>query len=98
MTSPNRVLVTGAAGFIGSTLVERLLVEGREVVGLDSFDSYYPEEQKLRNLAASLDHGRFDLVRGDIRDAEAVARVFARDFDGVVHLAALAGVRPSSIL
>ncbi len=96
MTQPRKVLVTGAAGFIGSTLVERLLAEGRELVGLDSFDPFYPEEQKRRNLARALDHQAFRLERCDIRDAERVGRLFADEgFDGVVHLAALAGVRPS---
>ncbi len=94
--APRAVLVTGAAGFVGSTLVERLLAEGRRVVGLDSFDPFYPEEQKRRNLALALDHDAFRLERGDIRDAETVERVFAAGgFEGVVHLAALAGVRPS---
>ena len=96
MTRPGRILVTGAAGFVGSVLVERLLAEGRVVVGFDSFDPFYPEEQKRRNLRRALDHADFRLERGDIRDAEAVERVFAGEaFDGVVHLAALAGVRPS---
>ncbi|MBW2268164.1 MAG: SDR family NAD(P)-dependent oxidoreductase [Deltaproteobacteria bacterium] len=90
------MLVTGAAGFIGSTLVERLLAEGRSVVGFDNFDPYYPEEQKRRNLARALDHAAYELVEGDIRDEAAVERLFAQgDFAGLVHLAALAGVRPS---
>jgi UDP-glucuronate 4-epimerase len=96
VSAPQRVLVTGAAGFIGSTLSERLLEEGREVVGLDSFDPFYPESDKERNLEVALGSDRFELIRGDIRDAELLERVFAGDaFDGVVHLAALAGVRPS---
>ena len=96
MTRAERVLVTGAAGFIGSHLVDRLLSEGRSVIGLDSFDPFYPEAMKLQNLTAALDHDGFRLERGDIRDAEVVDRLFAAgDFDGVVHLAALAGVRPS---
>ena len=96
MSRPERILVTGAAGFLGSTLVDRLLAEGREVVGLDSFDSFYPEDQKQRNLASALGAATFQLVRGDIRNADTVASLFsATRFDSVVHLAALAGVRPS---
>ena len=96
MSRPERVLVTGAAGFIGSTLVDRLLAEGREVVGLDSFDPFYAEDQKQRNLAAALGASAFQLVRGDIRSADTVASLFRETrFDSVVHLAALAGVRPS---
>jgi UDP-glucuronate 4-epimerase len=88
--------VTGAAGFIGSTLVDRLLADGCQVVGLDSFDPFYPREDKRRNLARARDCSTFQLVEGDIRDAQAVARVFEGGrFDAVVHLAALAGVRPS---
>ena len=90
------VLVTGAAGFIGSTLVDRMLAEGRSVVGLDSFDPFYPRELKLANLRAALGSDRFQLVEGDIRDEGAVARAFGHgEIEGVVHLAALAGVRPS---
>ncbi len=96
MTRPERVLVTGAAGFIGSTLVERLLAEGRSVVGLDNFDPFYAESEKLRNLETALASDRYRLVRSDIRDADRMEQVFASErFDGVVHLAALAGVRPS---
>ncbi len=96
MSRPERVLVTGAAGFIGSALVDRLLAEGREVVGLDSFDPFYPEDQKQRNLASALGASNFQLVRGDIRSADTVASLFSETrFNSVVHLAALAGVRPS---
>ena len=96
MSRPERILVTGAAGFLGSTLVDRLLAEGREVVGLDSFDPFYPAEQKQRNLTSALAASTFQLVRGDIRDADTVASLFRETrFSSVVHLAALAGVRPS---
>ncbi|MEN8184433.1 MAG: NAD-dependent epimerase/dehydratase family protein, partial [Myxococcota bacterium] len=90
-----RILVTGAAGFVGSSLVDRLLAEGREVVGFDSFDPFYPEALKRRNLRGAREHPHFRLVEGDIRDAGMVERLFSVGFDGVVHLAALAGVRPS---
>lgn len=96
MSRPQRVMVTGAAGFIGSTLVERLLAEGREVVGLDCFDPFYAEAAKRANLATASKNAAFQLIEGDIRDEEALARAFAGPRIGaVVHLAALAGVRPS---
>ena len=94
MSRPERILVTGAAGFVGSTLVERLLAEGRAVVGLDSFDPFYPEPLKRENLAEASRSSRFRLEVGDIRDSAAVARALD-GVDAVVHLAALAGVRPS---
>jgi UDP-glucuronate 4-epimerase len=96
LSRPERVLVTGAAGFIGSTLCERLLAEGRSVVGLDNFDPFYPESHKQANLAAARRSDRFALVRADLRDAAAVRGIFAAQrIDAIVHLAALAGVRPS---
>ncbi len=88
------VLVTGAAGFIGSQLTDRLLAGGREVVGLDCFDDFYDPATKERNLAQALDCDVFELVRGDIRDPQALA-VLPDSVDSVVHLAARAGVRPS---
>jgi UDP-glucuronate 4-epimerase len=91
-----RVLVTGAAGFVGSNLVDRLLADGRRVVGLDSFDPFYPEDQKKQNLSSAMCSLDFQLVRGDIRDAGLLEKLFQQErFDGVVHLAAFAGVRPS---
>lgn len=88
------ILVTGAAGFIGSHLVDRLLSNGREVVGLDSFDDYYAPSVKRANLARAFDHDGFRLLEGDIRDPEAWAQV-PGEVDAIVHLAARAGVRPS---
>lgn len=90
------VLVTGAAGFIGSHLVERLLGQGRRVVGLDNFCDFYDPAAKRRNVAGFEGYRDFELVEGDLRDRGAVNRVFERHRPGcVVHLAAMAGVRPS---
>jgi UDP-glucuronate 4-epimerase len=90
-----RIVVTGAAGFIGSHLCERLCARGDEVVGFDNFDPFYPRPTKERNLAALAGSASFTFVEGDIRDAAALGRAFGARADVVVHLAALAGVRPS---
>lgn len=88
-----RVLVTGGAGFIGSHCGERLLARGDEVTVLDNFNPFYDPARKREN-AALLRGAR--LVEGDIRDEPLVARLFAEGrFDAVLHLAAMAGVRPS---
>jgi len=91
-----KVLITGAAGFIGSTLVDRMLGRGDEVVGVDNFDPFYPESQKRSNLAGALRSPHFRLAELDIRDADRIATVVheARP-EAIVHLAARAGVRPS---
>lgn len=90
------VLVTGAAGFIGSHLTERLLKTGDEVVGLDNFDDYYAPAIKRDNIRATGEGDGFRLIEGDIRDAEIIKRVFKEHrIDRVAHLAARAGVRPS---
>ncbi len=90
------VLVTGAAGFIGSHVSERLLRGGRAVVGLDDLDPYYDVAIKRRNVGALGEHAGFTFVEGDIRDAELVRRLLAEHgVVDVVHLAAKAGVRPS---
>jgi UDP-glucuronate 4-epimerase len=89
-----KILVTGGAGFIGSNLVERLLLEGHEVSVFDEFNDFYNPEIKRANLSAVRDQIR--VVVGDLRDADAVNRTFAEvKPDTVVHLAARAGVRPS---
>jgi UDP-glucuronate 4-epimerase len=92
------IVVTGAAGFIGSHTTERLVAAGHRVTGLDAFDDYlYPASVKHRNAAelAKLPADRFQLITGDICDAEAIAQAIGPDVDVVCHLAALAGVRPS---
>jgi UDP-glucose 4-epimerase len=88
-----KVLVTGAAGFIGSTLCESLLKDGAEVVGVDAFIPTYPAALKRANLEAASRNPRFRLVTADLRDADLSPLV--RDVTHVVHLAALAGVRAS---
>jgi UDP-glucuronate 4-epimerase len=90
-----RALVTGAAGFIGSHLVDRLLDEGWTVVGLDNFDVFYDRRTKEQNIARHAPNDRFTLVEGDLRDAQALRRCLTTGVDVIVHLAARAGVRPS---
>jgi UDP-glucuronate 4-epimerase len=88
--------VTGAAGFIGSWLTERLLEHGDQVVGLDNFDPFYDRAIKEQNMAASRGNAAFQLVEGDLRNRADMTALFADGgFDAVAHLAAKAGVRPS---
>jgi nucleoside-diphosphate-sugar epimerase len=86
-------LVTGAAGFIGSTLSERLIADGADVVGLDCFTDHYPRAVKERNLSGLIRQPRFHFVESSIRDADLPALL--RDRTHVFHLAAQAGVRKS---
>ena len=88
------VCVTGAAGFIGSHLVERLLAQGSRVVGIDNFCDFYDPAIKRANIKKALEDNNFKLVEGDIRDPEAVSQA-TKGVDTVMHLAAMAGVRPS---
>src|SRR5271165_5678521 len=91
-----RTIVTGGAGFIGSTLVDRLLGEGAEVTVVDNFDAFYPRAAKESNLALALGNPRCRLIELDIRDAGQVTRLVEQSRpDVIVHLAARAGVRPS---
>lgn len=91
-----RILVTGAAGFIGSNLVDRLLADGHTVLGLDNFNDFYDPLIKRRNLKKARAHALFDLYEGDITDPRDVAKAFQEaEPDRVVHMAAWAGVRPS---
>ena len=92
----NRVLVTGGAGFIGSHLVDALLLQGVQVVSLDNFDEYYPAAEKQDNIARQLKLTNFRLVAADICNETALQQVFSQFRpQAVVHLAAKAGVRAS---
>lgn len=88
-----KALVTGAAGFIGSTLVDALLADGHEVVGVDAFTPYYPRDQKEANLADARSHPSFTLVEADLR-ADAIEPLLDGT-DTVFHQAGQPGVRLS---
>ncbi|MCG6216770.1 NAD-dependent epimerase [Vibrio furnissii] len=90
-----KYLVTGAAGFIGSAVIERLCAEGHDVVGIDNLNDYYDVALKDARLERAA-HERFSFIEMDIADREAIADLFAvEQFDKVIHLAAQAGVRYS---
>ncbi len=88
------MLVTGAAGFIGSHLVEALVAQGNEVVGVDNFDPFYPRAMKERNLAEVGQRPRFSFREQDLLDLHALRALLTPE-TVIVHLAAKAGVRPS---
>jgi UDP-glucuronate 4-epimerase len=90
-----KVLITGAGGFIGSHLSERLLGEGWTVVGVDNFDDFYDPQIKRRNISECLKNKNFQLIEADIRDGAAMDAAMGEGADIIVHLAARAGVRPS---
>ena len=86
-------IVTGAAGFIGSHLVDRLLALGHELTGIDCFTDSYDRRQKERNLAQARTNARLRILEGDVLDADLAALLKGVDY--VFHLAAQAGVRGS---
>jgi UDP-glucuronate 4-epimerase len=97
---PRTILLTGAAGFIGSHAAVAFTRRGDRVVGLDNFNPYYDPERKranVREIASEAPGGALTLVEGDLRDTALVKRLFEEHrFDAVVHLAAMAGVRASA--
>lgn len=91
-----KILVTGAAGFIGMHVSQLLLARGDQVIGLDNLNDYYDPQLKRDRLARLTSHPGFEFVQMDVANREGMAALFAsRRFDRVVHLAAQAGVRYS---
>ncbi len=91
-----KILVTGAAGFIGFHTARQLLDRGETVIGLDNFNDYYDVSLKEGRAAILADYDRFEMKRMELADREAMDALFAKEkFDKVVHLAAQAGVRYS---
>ena len=97
------ILVTGGAGFIGSHLCESLLKDGNKVLVIDNFNDYYDPNIKRNNIKEvietcnknNIDLENFKIFEGDIRDVKFLGKVFSQKIDCVMHLAAMAGVRPS---
>lgn len=88
--------ITGGAGFIGSTLTKRLLMEGEKVIVIDNFCDYYDPSIKEDNIKDYLDNPNYKLYRDDIRNRNIIKGIFDDNkIDVIVHLAAMAGVRPS---
>ncbi len=88
-----KILVTGCAGFIGSNLVDYLLVKNYLVVGVDNFNNFYSPKIKHENLKETLTNNRFKLYEFDLLDFDKLDRIFNEEkFDAIVHLAAYAGV------
>jgi UDP-glucuronate 4-epimerase len=92
--SGKTILVTGAAGFIGSHVSELLLKEGNDVIGVDNFDPFYDKSIKEENLTALKKYQGFTFFEADIRKPGDLIRI-DKSFEGVIHLAAKAGVLPS---
>ena len=90
------ILITGAAGFIGSHVCEHFIKDGNSVIGVDNFDDFYPIEIKELNIAPLKKSNNFHFFKEDIRDTKALIEIFyQKEVEVVIHLAAKAGVRPS---
>ncbi|MEL6863371.1 MAG: GDP-mannose 4,6-dehydratase [Bacteroidota bacterium] len=90
-----QVLITGGAGFIGSSLADQLIAEGYWVTAVDNFDPFYEEEVKRKNIEALMAHPRFKLVEADICDLPTLREQLTDSYAVVVHIAAKAGVHAS---
>src|SRR6056297_2598760 len=88
-----KALVTGTVGFIGSTLTEKLLKEGYEVIGVDCFIDYYPRRLKEKNMELFIDNDNFTFIEKNILDLD--LKELIKDIDYIFHQAAQAGVRAS---
>lgn len=88
--------ITGGAGFIGSSVTERLLNEGNKVITIDNFCDFYDKKIKENNIKDFINNSNWKLYRDDIRNMDIIKRIFDQNkIDVVIHLAAMAGVRPS---
>ncbi len=93
-----KILITGTAGFIGNELALRLLARGDEIIGVDNLNDYYDVNLKKARLARIIDHHHFTEERINLEDRDAMAEVFRKHQpQGVIHLAAQAGVRYSLV-
>ena len=91
-----KYFITGGAGFIGSTLSEKLLQDGIKIVSIDNFCNFYDPKLKENNIANITENDNYKIYKGDIRDRKILERIFNENkFDCVIHLAAMAGVRTS---
>ncbi|HMO02791.1 MAG TPA: NAD-dependent epimerase/dehydratase family protein [Oligoflexia bacterium] len=85
------IIITGVAGFIGSTLAERLLAEGEKIIGIDSFTDYYSKKIKLKNLGNSLSNSNFKFIEGDLNSLDLKTIIAGAEY--IYHQAGQAGVR-----
>lgn len=96
MSETSTILITGGAGFIGSSLADKLLALGHQVIVLDNFNDYYNPAIKRKNIEIALQNNKYKLYEGDIENNNDLEKIFLENkIDTIVHLAARAGVRPS---